>query len=242
LNETVAPDVELRTRSAVRDHPLRTTMPSNAPLLPVLLAAVAVAVPHVASAKRVEAASPGPGWEEANRSDELIIYAKENKEAGVREIRAFAEMDFTPEQVFQVLFKLEEYAQFMPYTLESKLVEKLGENEVISYQRLSPPLVDQRDYYIKVKVTKAATPTGTFKTEWTAVPDHAAEVKGVVRVRLNTGSWTFEPLDGGKRTRVTYSLLTHPGGSIPGWLANQSNTIAIPDLFKAVRKRAGGGK
>ena len=52
------------------------------------------------------------------------------------------------------------------------------------------------------------------------------------------GAWILEPMGDGKKTRVTYQLHTHPGGSIPSWIANKSNTIAIPDLFKAVKTRS----
>ena len=145
-----------------------------------------------------------------------------------------------PKAVFDVLGDFENYAKFMPYTKESKLISKTSEFDLITYQLLAPPLVSHRDYYIKVKLTVPAEENaGPYKSEWTAMPDHQPTRKDVVRVRINTGSWTLEPLDGGKRTRATYALLTHPGGSIPSWIANASNTTAIPDLFAAIRKRAG---
>ena len=40
--------------------------------------------------------------------------------------------------------------------------------------------------------------------------------------------------------RLTYTLLTNPGGLIPVFVVNMSNTIAIPKLFEAVRKRSAG--
>ena len=60
----------------------------------------------------------------------------------------------------------------------------------------------------------------------------------VIRLKVNTGSWTMEPIDGGKRTLATYQLLTDPGGSIPTFIANKANTKALPELFSRVRKRA----
>jgi hypothetical protein len=79
---------------------------------------------------------------------------------------------------------------------------------------------------------------GVFRSEWTASPEAEPEVKGVVRIRLNDGSWVAEPISGGTRTRLTYTLLTNPGGLIPDFVANMSNTVAIPKLFKAVMKRS----
>lgn len=207
---------------------------------PHVLALSLLAVPvSVAAAPAIQATSPGPGWEEANRRDDLVIFTKDNDAAGVREIRAFGEVDASPKAVFDVVCDFENYPKFMPYLKEARIVKVVSDTELITYQMLSPPLVSNRDYFIQVKKTPGTEKNGhVFRSEWKALPDTEPVRDGIVRVRINTGSWQLEPLDGGKRTRITYSLLTHPGGSIPSWVANASNTTAIPDLFAAIRKRA----
>lgn len=200
-------------------------------LLPLLLAAT--------TATAIEVQSPGDDWELANKKDDFVIYTKDNKEAGVRAIVAITEVDAAPSTVFDVVGDFDRYADFMPYVKKSSVVERKDSGALIVYSLLSPPLVNDRDYYIEVKRTAGnAENKGVFKSAWTAVPDFKPDEKGVIRVRQNTGSWVIEPLDGGKRSRVTYNLLTHPGGSIPTWMANKSNTVAIPSLFEAVQKRA----
>jgi len=62
----------------------------------------------------------------------------------------------------------------------------------------------------------------------------------VVRLKIVTGSWTLEPIDGGKRTLATYQVLTDPGGRIPAFISNKANTTCLPELFARVRKRAEG--
>jgi hypothetical protein len=204
-----------------------------------LLVTCTLLAPLAVAAAPVQAKAPGPGWEEANRKDDLVIFTKDNSSAGVREIRAISEFDAAPGTVFQVVGDFVNYAKFMPYVKESRITKVLGENELVTYQLLSPPLVSNRDYFIHVKKTPGNAENGqVFRSEWKAVPETEPDREGVVRVRINSGSWTLEPLDGGRRTRITYSLLTHPGGSIPSWVANASNTTAIPDLFAAIRKRA----
>ena len=81
-------------------------------------------------------------------------------------------------------------------------------------------------------------PAKKLGTTWTVSTEGPAESDKAVRLKVNDGSWTLEPLDGGKRTRATYYLYTDPGGSIPSWIANKANTMALPDLFEAIRKRA----
>jgi len=185
----------------------------------------------------IEVKSPGPEWTEANRKDSFVIFTKDDKAAGVRAIVAITEVDAPPATVFEVVGDFDHYAEYMPYVKNSRVVEK-KDGVLVVYSLLSPPLVDNRDYYIEVRRTHGDQNGGVFKSAWTSVPDYKPEADGVIRVKLNTGSWVIEPLDGGKRSRVTYNLLTHPGGSIPRWLANKSNTVAIPDLFEAVSKRA----
>ncbi|MBI5545172.1 MAG: hypothetical protein HY901_14880 [Deltaproteobacteria bacterium] len=79
---------------------------------------------------------------------------------------------------------------------------------------------------------------GLPKSRWT-VCDKGPEPKdGVIRVKVNDGTWLLEPIGDGTKTRATYYLFTDPGGSLPTWIANKANSSAIPDIFVALRKYA----
>lgn len=196
-------------------------------------AAVFVATP----AQALDVKSPGPDWTEAYHTNELTIFVKDVDEG--RRIVATAELEVRPEIVFDVLSDFEQYPDFMPYVKESRVLSREGNSGVITYARVAPPFVSERDYLLKVRMTRGtASNGGVFKIEWEAVPEAQPEVEGVVRIKLNEGSWLVAPLDGGTRTRLTYTLLTNPGGLIPDFVTNMSNTIAIPELFKAVGKRS----
>jgi hypothetical protein len=180
---------------------------------------------------------PGSGWTEAYRSGELVIFTKDVEKG--RRIVAIAEVDARPEVVFNVVNDFDHYPEFMPYVIESRVLSRNGDSEVVAYNRIAPPFVAERDYPLKFRMTRGTSANGgVFRSEWTASPEAEPEVKGVVRIRLNDGSWVAEPISGGTRTRLTYTLLTNPGGLIPDFVANMSNTVAIPKLFKAVMKRS----
>ncbi|WON75003.1 SRPBCC family protein [Nitrosospira sp. Is2] len=181
--------------------------------------------------------SPGAGWAEAYRTGELVIFTKDVEKG--RRIVAIAEVEAPPEVIFNVVNDFENYPNFMPYVIESRVLSRNNDSEVVAYNRIAPPFVSERDYPLKFRMTRG-TPanSGVFRSEWTARPDAEPEVKGVVRIRLNEGSWVAEPISGGTRTRLTYTLLTNPGGLIPDFVANMSNTVAIPKLFKAVMTRS----
>jgi len=180
---------------------------------------------------------PGTGWTEAYRSAELVVFTKDVEKG--RRIVAIAEVDARPEVVFNVVNDFDHYPEFMPYVIESRVLSRNGDSEVVAYNRIAPPFVAERDYPLKFRMTRGSLANGgVFRIEWTASPEAEPEVEGVVRIRLNDGSWVAEPISGGSRTRLTYTLLTNPGGMIPDFVANMSNTVAIPKLFKAVMKRS----
>lgn len=203
----------------------------------LLAASVIVIVLAASSVQALDMKSPGADWTEAYRTDELVIFTKD-VEAG-RRIVGIAEVSAPPEVVFNVITDFDHYPDFMPYVKESRVLSRMGDSEVVTYARIAPPFVSERDYPLKVRMTRGIPMNGgMFKVEWTASPEARPEVEGVVRVKLNEGSWLIEPLQDGKHTRLTYTLLTNPGGLIPVFVVNMSNTIAIPKLFKAVAIRS----
>ena len=210
-------------------------------LVSALVLATSAFVPAVVIyAWALEVESPGAGWTEAYRSSELVIFTKDVERG--RKILAISDIETPPAIVFRVLSDFEHYRDFMPYVTESRILERKSTGETVTYvtyARVAPPFVSERDYPLSVRTFDGvASHDGAFKIEWAAAPDIKPEVKGVVRVRLNEGSWRGEPLDGGKHTRLTYTLLTNPGGLIPDFVLDLSNTIAIPELFDSVRKRS----
>ena len=75
---------------------------------------------------------------------------------------------------------------------------------------------------------------------WTAAPKEqdslVPEKKDVVRVRVNDGYWLLEPREDGKKTFATYYVYTVPGGSIPTFIINQANGMAVPKVFESIKK------
>jgi uncharacterized protein YndB with AHSA1/START domain len=202
------------------------------------VAAASAFAASISNAWAGEPIKPPPGWSVEQRDKDIVIFSQESERAHARAFQAVGEADATPEMVFKVVTDVEAHPKFMPFTKESRIVQRLNANEVIAYQLIAPPLVSQRDYDLHIKLTPA-TPgsNGVYRSEWTTVPNFEPERKGIVRMPVAEGSWLFEPLDGGKRTRITYTSLTNIGGAIPGWMANMSNMRIIPGIFQAVRQR-----
>jgi hypothetical protein len=186
------------------------------------------------------AADVGDGWALAERTDDLTIYVRPHEGSSLRECKAVGTINAEPIVVKRVLDDTAEYPKFMPYVTESRTISKSAEGRV-GYQRISPPIVGDRDYTVRVKFESCPCATGgtTYCNRWEAANDLGpAEVKGVTRVKITKGSWLLEPIAGGK-TRATYTIYSDSGGGIPVFLLNSANKTAIPKLFDAVRKQAG---
>ena len=209
-------------------------------LLPVLLVAVAPA----------QAAPQGPWKRATETSDGIVVDSRQDPKAGIGQIRAQTTINMPPEVLMKVILDLDNYKTFMPYMTTSKVLKRQG-NTIWQYCQVDAPVVSMRDYTLKFTVldpphrTAAELKKGVkakakrWKLSWEA--DNPAGPKKndkYVRVELANGSWTFNPKGDGKSTDVWYRLLTHPGGSIPNWLANKANTRAVPDVIRALRKQA----
>jgi uncharacterized membrane protein len=197
---------------------------------------IAVALP-ASSAQAFDVKSPGADWSEAYHKDNLVIFTKDVGRA--HEILAVSELDIPPDVIFDVLRDFEHYPEFMPYVRESVVLKRANDLDITTYARLAPPFVSERDYALHVRMTRGSKLNGgIFKVEWMSVPEAQAEIEGVVRIKVNEGAWIAQPLADGKQTRLTYMVLTDPGGLIPSFVVDLSNTVSIPELFEAVKKRA----
>lgn len=168
----------------------------------------------------------------------LAVSTREKPGAQVKEVKAVGQVDAPPEKVFAVVTDYEHQVGHMPY-VQDQAVFSRTESQVVFWAIADFPLVSRRDWIVKSFLEKNLQ-GGVWRASWqpSAVADVPPPEHGVVRLEVNTGSWTMQPIDGGKRTLATYQLLTDPGGSIPKFIANRANTTALPELFARVRKRA----
>jgi hypothetical protein len=181
-------------------------------------------------------------WEESATADidgqRLVISSRSKPGSEVKEVRGIGVFDAPAWVVKNVIDDVGRYKEFMPYTVESVIIST-NPGSVVSYQRLDTPVVDDRDYTIKIFDESREDVDGRviWKVRWTEANALGPPVKaGVARVGVNEGYWILEEKDGGARTKATYYVYTNPGGSIPTFLVNMANSQAVPELFRAVNK------
>ena len=192
---------------------------------------------NVFGAESSSPVDPKEGWKLAADAKDMTIYSRPHAESNLKEFKAVGSIDAPSSAVHAVIDDFENYPKFMPYTLECRLIKREGDS-VIGYQRLSPKIIEDRDYTLRVSKKSWLGPKGlTYLSQWeTANELGPAEQKGVVRLKVCDGTWLLEP-DGPAKTRATYSIYSDTGGFIPAFIANHASLTAIKKLYAAIRKQ-----
>lgn len=175
-------------------------------------------------------------WELVTNNQGIKVWTREKAGSAVKEVMTSGAVDAPSWRVLKVVTDLDGYANFMPHTKESRILEKEG-NEALFYTRVAPPLISDRDYTLKIVSTRIEGRERDFLIRFEQANDRGpATIKGVVRVDVVRGYWQLETKNEGA-TLLTYYVFTEPGGSVPDGLANKANVQSVPAIIKAVRER-----
>ncbi|MBW3140535.1 START domain-containing protein [Ferrimonas balearica] len=202
----------------------------------LVLALAFTGLVQAADTVRIEPAEGGQ-WELASDRGQAQVFTRKVPGTKVKEVKMEAVIDAPVEQVWQTISDIQHYPDFMPYIDDIEIVGDADNGGQYVYHRVDPPLVSKRDYTLLI-VNEVNAEAGEYYRYWTQMNQVGPEPKkGVVRLEICDGSWALSRLPDGK-TKATYWVYTDPGGKIPGWLANQANTVGLYDVLNAVEKRA----
>lgn len=142
-------------------------------------------------------------------------------------ITAKAVLSQPPEKVWGVISDCSKYKGRMPRVAAAKLVKKEGNKHTCE---------------VTVEVP---FPFSNLTAVTEAVHEESADGMSrrwkLVRgdYKKNEGSWEIKPLEGGKKSQVTYTLHVEPNTALPSSILEAAQKKAIPDLFVRLEKEAG---
>lgn len=204
----------------------------------------------------------------AETKDGITVFSRvsSDKTCQIKELLAETTfLDISVRQFWRAVADVENYHDFVPFVKKSLVLKRelgvtgtIGSgtadtdnkvNIVWAYNEVKPPIASARDFCIEI-ISPASIDFDTivtkqtqFTSRWEIDLIEAPEVKkGIVRITQNKGSWTISPLNNSSNgVKVTYSLLTDPGASLPPMLIDAANKKTVPDVLRAFAKRAGSG-
>jgi len=148
-------------------------------------------------------------------------------------IRLVAEGRFAapPERVRAALLDYERHVGCVARLAESRVLAR-DDDSLLVYQRLSLPVVADRD--MTLRVTWGAEAGGSWIAYRAVTGEGPACPEGVVRLTRYRGRWQLRPADGGRATVARLSVDMDMGGSLPPRLAAANAGQDLPALYAAI--------
>src|SRR4029434_5332979 len=128
-------------------------------VLPGLGLVLLVSGSNTFAAEFSSSVSPKEGWKLAADAKDVLIYSRPHADSNLKEFKAICFIDAPSGSVHAVIDDFENYPKFMTYTLECTLIKHEGD-AVIGYQRLSPKIIQDRDYTLRVSKKSWPGPKG----------------------------------------------------------------------------------
>jgi Polyketide cyclase / dehydrase and lipid transport len=175
-----------------------------------------ITAPHVSDANKAK----------LDKNEVVIKELKPSDGKGVA-FEAMGVIDAPTTEVWPVLRDCSQFSKFMPRIKSSAI--KIENGEPICHVELELPWPMTNLWSDTQSVYTEDNPRGHYSRVWVLL-------RGTYK--RNDGSWTVVPWGAdGKKTLVVYWVDSDPKMIIPDPIMRGAQTGALPDVFKAIRKR-----
>lgn len=182
--------------------------------------------------------TPAAGQEDCVlRKDDfgIKVYSCPSKHSKFKLIKAEFTVTATANQLTAMWLDPENYTKWQYNTVESNLVKRLNENEIIYYTEVAAPWpVSNRDLVIHLKVSKDIQ-TNVLHVSANSVSDIVPLKEQKVRIPSSISSWKVTPISE-SQFKVEYSMEIDPGGYVPPWMVNMVAAEAPHESFQNFKK------
>lgn len=179
--------------------------------------------------------SAAPQWKQVKSSDAVTVEARPVEGSPFAELRATTTVALSVDALCAGAFGTSRADPKEP-SLKSRRVISESEHERVAYDKISPPLVADRDYAVRTRREKS--PTGSCRVTVDLANDLAPPPSdGLVRIEKLRCVWDFEPQPDGK-TKVTYVAWTDPNTSLPTFTVEPSRQSLMIVWVNLVIERA----
>lgn len=188
------------------------------------------------AAPKYEGWQKGP-WEKYDEDNGITMYLNEKVPTGVDAVRVDTVLPYPADRIFPIITS-EERARSYSFIKEFKVIENNGTWGYL-YQRVKATGVDDRDFTVRLEIMEPDVPnTGPYGWRWTQANDKGPPKTDAVRATVAAGSYILTPIDGGKRTHVSYRLWFDPGTWVPDFLVNPAVRASADETVIRLRKDA----
>jgi hypothetical protein len=175
-----------------------------------------------------------PEWKTVSSSEGITVEARPVTGSPFAELRATTTVAVPVEALCAGAFGTSLVDPKEP-SLKSRRVISESPDERVAYDRISPPVVNDRDY--TVRTHREQTDRGRCRVTVDIANELApAPSPSVVRLEKLRCAWDFEPQPDG-RTKLTYVMWADPNTSLPAFMVEPSRHELMVVWVKLVIER-----
>jgi hypothetical protein len=180
-------------------------------------------------------AAPETAWKKVDEQDGTTVESRPIEGSKCAQLRATAVSPASVEQWCKAAFGDGKLDRDDPDLKDRKVLSE-SENERVTYDHSSPPLVSDRDYVIKA--VRTFETNGDCRVTFAAANELAPPLpKNWVRIEQLKGYWDFKKRPDGN-TQIEYVIHTDPAGSIPTFMVEGARVKTHFRWMKLMKARA----
>lgn len=169
-------------------------------------------------------------WRRLEQGEVVVSDASVTGPDGTKRLRgtAVAIVAAPPQRVWETIMDHDRFGEFMPSVEECRIVEDDGRSRVVSYRLKVAWAEISYSLLLQYDPEKWRVEGGLDKSR----PHQIADTQL---------AWDLEPLDGGSRTKVSYSVYLDSGRLMPAFVERLLTKRQLPTVLENVRNRALSG-
>jgi len=174
------------------------------------------------------------GWEKDGSKKGVTVFTRSVPGSEVPRVKGVTTVDASTDAVWKHLSGGDSSSGSLE---ESEILGKCGEDCVYLYQKFGNVFIDYWYYVLEVR-WEASGEKGlrTYRRTWRKTSKMSVAASGATEVEKISGSWTLEPVDGGKGTRAIYVNHVDLGSGVPPKLYSAGFVSRTYKILAKLRK------
>ncbi|MBI3218209.1 MAG: hypothetical protein HYZ44_01730 [Bacteroidetes bacterium] len=168
--------------------------------------------------------------------DSIQVYTCDPENSKYKVIQSKFYLKANQRQLRAMLLDVDHLGEWQDQTVSAKLLKKMNENEIIYHTEVKAPVVDNRDFVIRLTIQQISA--NEMKVTLVSIPDYIPKVKNVVRVPMSKAVWVVKEVKPG-RLFIHYTLEIDLGGTLPAWVINSLSHKAPYQTFMSMKAKIG---
>ena len=169
------------------------------------------------------------GWELVNKTEWVHVYSKLLEDSPIPALRAEIFCDVQINKLIDAAWQVKKSGEIFPnaYIIDAGIYRETSDTTYTAFQVFDIPLLSPRLY--QFNSIRNGNSIHWVKTD-TLSPN--LNPKNYLMPPINFGSW--EVMNDGDQSKLTYRVCTDPGGDVPHWLVHQANKKYIPQMLEDI--------